>query len=49
MQTMNQALLEHFQKRNISMEQALAASTRPDELMQMIQRAQPGAVAGARR
>ena len=49
MQTMNQALLEHYQKRNISMEQAVAASTRPDELMQMTQRAQPGAAVAARR
>jgi twitching motility protein PilT len=49
MQTQNQALLDHYVKRNITMEQAVAASTRPDELMQMIQRAQPGAVAGARR
>ncbi|HEV8663240.1 MAG TPA: type IV pilus twitching motility protein PilT [Candidatus Methylomirabilis sp.] len=49
MQTMNQALLDHVQKRNITTEQAMAASTRPDELMQMIQRGQPGALAGARR
>jgi len=49
MQTQNQALLDHYLKRNISLEQGLAASTRPDELMQMVQRAQPGAVAGARR
>jgi twitching motility protein PilT len=49
MQTQNQSLLDHYLKRNISLEQALAASTRPDELMQMIKRAQPGAVAGARR
>jgi twitching motility protein PilT len=49
MQTMNQSLLEHVQKRNISIEQAMAASTRPDELMQMMQRGQAGAVAGARR
>jgi len=49
MQTQNQSLLEHYLKRSIPLEQALAASTRPDELSQMIQRGQPGAVAGARR
>ena len=49
MVTQNQSLLDHFQKRNISLEQALAATTRPDELMQMSQRAQPGVAAAARR
>jgi len=48
MQTMNQSLLQHYMRRNISLEQALGASTMPDELQQMIQRAQ-GAMAGARR
>ncbi len=48
MQTMNQALLQHFLRRHITLEQALGASTMPDELQQMIQRAQT-AMAGARR
>ncbi|MFQ5657911.1 MAG: type IV pilus twitching motility protein PilT [Candidatus Methylomirabilales bacterium] len=42
MQTMNQSLLSHFQKRALSMEQALAASQNPEELTQMMQRGQPG-------
>ena len=48
MQTMNQALLKHFLRRSITLEQALGASVMPEELQQMIQRA-PTAVAGARR
>ncbi len=48
MQTMNQSLLQHFLRRHITLEQALGASTMPDELQQMIQRAQT-AMAGARR
>ncbi|MCX5735817.1 MAG: type IV pilus twitching motility protein PilT [candidate division NC10 bacterium] len=40
MQTMNEALLAHYLRRSITMEQALGASTMPDELMQMIQRTQ---------
>ena len=48
MQTMNQSLLQHFLRRNIALEQALGSSVLPDELQQMIQRAQT-AMAGARR
>ncbi len=48
MQTMNQSLLQHFLRRHITLEQALGVSTMPDELQQMIQRAQT-AMAGARR
>ena len=48
MQTMNQSLMNHYLRRNITYEQALACSTMPDELVQMIQRAQV-AVAGTRR
>ncbi|MFQ5848163.1 MAG: type IV pilus twitching motility protein PilT [Candidatus Methylomirabilales bacterium] len=44
MQTMNQSLLDHFLKRSISREMALGASQNPEELTQMMQRAQ---VAGA--
>jgi twitching motility protein PilT len=40
MQTMNESLLAHYLRRSITMEQALGASTMPDELSQMIQRAQ---------
>jgi twitching motility protein PilT len=40
MQTMNEGLLAHYLRRSITMEQALSVSTMPDELMQMIQRAQ---------
>jgi Tfp pilus assembly pilus retraction ATPase PilT len=40
MQTMNESLLAHYLRRSITMEQALSASTMPDELMQMIQRNQ---------
>jgi twitching motility protein PilT len=42
MQTMNESLLQHFLRRNITAEQALGASTQPDELLQMMQRAQSG-------
>jgi twitching motility protein PilT len=42
MQTMNESLLGHFLRRNISKEQALGASTMPDELMQTMDRAQAG-------
>ncbi|MBI4841916.1 MAG: type IV pili twitching motility protein PilT, partial [candidate division NC10 bacterium] len=42
MQTMNESLLQHYLRRNITMEQALGASTQPDEVPQMIQRAQGG-------
>jgi twitching motility protein PilT len=48
MQTMNQSLLQHYMRRNISLDLALGSSTIPDELQQMIQRAQ-AAMAGARR
>ncbi len=48
MQTMNQSLLQHYLRRNVTLEQALGSSTMPDELQQMIQRAQT-AMAGARR
>ncbi len=40
MQTMNQSLLAHYLKRNITLEEALLRSPLPDELSQMIQRAQ---------
>jgi len=42
MQTMNESLLQHCLRRNITQEQAVATSTQPDELLQMIQRAQGG-------
>jgi hypothetical protein len=42
MQTMNESLLQHYLRRNITQEQALGASTLPDELLQMMQRAQAG-------
>ncbi len=48
MQTMNQSLLQHYMRRNISLEQTLGSSIMPDELQQMIQRSQAG-MAGARR
>ncbi|MFQ5532611.1 MAG: type IV pilus twitching motility protein PilT [Candidatus Methylomirabilales bacterium] len=48
MQTMNQCLLTHVQKRAITMEQAVGASQNPDELTQMLQRAQPGAAGAGR-
>ena len=47
MQTMNESLLQHVMQRNITAEQAIAASTLPDELTQMIQRAQ-GHIVGRR-
>ncbi|MDE2059124.1 MAG: type IV pilus twitching motility protein PilT [candidate division NC10 bacterium] len=40
MQTMNQSLLGHYVRRNITLEEAMLRSTLPDELIQMIQRAQ---------
>jgi twitching motility protein PilT len=50
MQTMNESLLQHYLRRNITQDQALGSSTQPDELLQMMQRA-PGqssyAAAGA--
>ncbi len=46
MQTMNQSLLYHYLKRNLSLDQVLSNSTMPEELQQMIQRAQPAAGVG---
>ena len=46
MQTMNESLLSHYLRRAITLEQAMGASALPDELLQMIQRAQ-GAQGGA--
>ncbi len=40
MQTMNQSLLNHFLRRHITLEEAMLRSSLPDELSQMIQRAQ---------
>lgn len=40
MQTMNQSLLGHYLRRNITLEEAMLRSSLPDELTQMIQRAQ---------
>ena len=40
MQTMNESLLQHYLRRSITADQALGASTMPEELSQMIQRAQ---------
>lgn len=40
MQTMNQSLLNHYLRRNITLEVALGSSIMPEELQQMIQRAQ---------
>jgi twitching motility protein PilT len=40
MQTMNQSLLNHYLARNITLEEAVSRSTMPEELAQMIQRAQ---------
>jgi twitching motility protein PilT len=40
MQTMNQSLLAHYLRRNITLEEAMLRSSMPDELSQMIQRAQ---------
>ena len=42
MQTMNESLLQHYLRRNLTQEQALGASIQPDELLQMMQRAQSG-------
>ena len=51
MQTMNESLLQHYLRRNITQDQALGSSTEPEELLQMMQRAQAGpslaAAAGA--
>ena len=49
MQTMNQSLLHHYLRRSITMETALGNSQNPDELMQMIQRAQAGTAASGER
>ena len=43
MQTMNQSLLNHYLERNITLEEAVSRSTLPEELTQMIQRAQVAA------
>jgi twitching motility protein PilT len=40
MQTMNESLLQHYLRRSITMDQALGASMMPEELAQMMQRAQ---------
>jgi len=48
MQTMNESLLQHVLRRNVTLETALGASTMPEELMQMVQRSQ-GAPVAARR
>ena len=47
MVTMNQSLLSHYLARNITLEEAMSRSTIPEELTQMIQRAQ--IAQGARR
>ncbi len=47
MQSMNESLLQHYLRRNITLEQALGASTQPDELQQMLQRAPAAGHAGA--
>jgi twitching motility protein PilT len=44
MQTMNQSLLGHYLRRNITLEEAMFRSSLPDELTQMIQRAQKSRV-----
>lgn len=46
MQTMNQSLLGHYLRRNITLEEAILRSPLPDELTQMIQRAQKQSVGG---
>jgi twitching motility protein PilT len=46
--TMNQSLFGHYLKRQITQEDALTRSPAPDELLQMIQRAQLGGAAGRR-
>jgi Tfp pilus assembly pilus retraction ATPase PilT len=48
MQTMNESLLQHVLRKNITLEMALGSSTMSDELTQMIQRAQ-GTVGAVRR
>lgn len=40
MQTMNQSLLGHYLRRSVTLEEAMFRSPLPDELAQMIQRAQ---------
>jgi twitching motility protein PilT len=40
MQTMNQSLLEHYLKRNLSQEDVIVRSSHPEELLGMIQKAQ---------
>lgn len=40
MQTMNQSLLGHYLKRSITLDEAIFRSSLPDELTQMVQRAQ---------
>jgi len=40
MQTMNQSLLEHYMKRNLSQEDCIVRSSHPEELLGMIQKAQ---------
>jgi twitching motility protein PilT len=44
MQTMNESLLAHYLRRSITAEQALGASTMPEELAQMMHRT-PGTTA----
>jgi twitching motility protein PilT len=44
MQTMNQSLLGHYMRRNITLEEAMLRSPLPDELAQMVQRAQKARV-----
>lgn len=44
MQTMNQSLLGHYMKRHITLEEAIFRSPLPDELTQMVQRAQKARV-----
>ena len=46
MQTMNQSLLGHYLRRNITLEEAMSRSSLPDELTQMIQRAQKQGIGG---
>jgi twitching motility protein PilT len=43
MQTMNQSLLAHVLRRNVTVEEAMLRSPLPDELAQMVQRAQVAA------
>ena len=44
MQTMNQSLLGHYLQRNITLKEAIFRSSLPDELTQMVQRAQKARV-----